>query len=780
MNEENYKLTTGFKSYISKPEITALAPNFLVKGSKNVLIDYAKRVVSRNGYTLFGAPSNGGGSIQESYDWDTSSAKLFPIRCYDNKVEFYWSGNSSWNLLRSGFTSVVDFQFAKVWDNTEKIDILLGVNGEAFTYKWSGAVTKLMSSTSTTVTKQGVLTAKTTLSFTAGTIGAIAPTISDSANQFLNAGFATGDRILVSGSTNNNRYYTIGSVTAGLITLIMSDIVATEGAGPSITINNGELTFATSRFLLTGTNTFLYNGIPYNYTGGVATDTLTGVTAVSGVSMGVVTVTIASPAVVSFVAHGLIAGSIIQFTTTGALPTGLSAGTTYYVIAAGLTTDTFQISTTSGGTAITTTGSQSGVHTLLNMSMPTVALGNSIWQSMTSFANPVAISPYFRQDLIAVQLNQMILASTKSMEIYGSLGTDYTNFTLTSPRAPGDPFKLTMDNYCTCIVTADNLEQTASNLIFGGGTSEFFKLSYTLSQDNASELVRMIKLKTSTGSGLVSKRGIGPIKNANVYITREPSLESLGSVENQIGKQNEPLSDPIKNDFDNYSFASCHLKYWKRALYITVPAHGIVLIYDLQLGIWQPPQTIPVSRLAIINDWLHGHSSTTNETYRLFSGTDDNGVFINQVARFAYNNGGNRSSLKNMSEYWTDGYISGNGNLTLKMYYGFEGSVGNKTLTISGGDTDIVVAPSGSMLGDEPLGSTPLGGATFGSNPGSTGATGTIANMLRFYQSDSVSMIDYFEYFAEYSMTTLGGQFTIVAHGSNQWNAGTSPVKHRK
>lgn len=778
MNEENYKLTTGFKSYISKPEITALAPSFLVKGSKNVLIDYAKRVVSRNGYTLFGAANTGGGGIQESFDWDTSSSKSFPLRCYDKKVEFYW--NSSWNVLRSGLTAVRDFQFAKIWDNTEKIDILLGVNGEALTYKWSGGVSTLVSSTPTTATKQSVLTAKTTIAFNAGTAGLIAPTITDSANGFLNAGFLAGDRFLVTGSVNNSRYYNIGSVTAGTITCFMTDIMTTEVAGPAITLIDGEPTFASSRFLITGTNFFLYNGLPYQYTGGTGTDTLTGIQAVTGVTIGTATITIASPGVVTAVAHGLSVGSIVQFTTTGALPTGLVVGTTYYVIAAGFVVDNFQLSATSGGAAINTTGAQSGVHTLLNMSFPTVAVGASIWQTMTTISNSVAINANFRQDLIAVQLNQLILASTKSQEIYISSTSDYTNFTLTSPRAPGDPAKLTMDNYCTCIVPADNLEQTSSNLIFGGGTSEFFKLSYTLSQDNANELVRMIKLKTSTGSGLVSKRGIGPIKNANVYITREPSLESLGSVENQIGKQNESLSDPIKNDFDNYDFTGTQLKYWKRALYITVPVHGLVLVYDLQLGIWQPPQTIPVSRLAIINDWLHGHSATKNETYRLFSGTDDNGVFIPQVARFAYNNGGNRSALKNMSEYWTDGYISGNGTLMNTLYFGFEGSAGKKLLTISGGDTDIVVAPSGSMLGDEPIGSTPLGGATLGANPGATGATGTVANMLRFNQGDSVSMIDYFEFFAEYSMNTLGGQFAIVAHGSNQWNAGTSPVKHIK
>jgi hypothetical protein len=76
-----------------------------------------------------------------------------------------------------------------------------------------------------------------------------------------------------------------------------------------------------------------------------------------------VTITIASPAVISWTAHGAVPGQAVQFTTTGALPTGITASTTYYVLATGLTANSFQIAATPGGTAIVTSGSQSGVHT---------------------------------------------------------------------------------------------------------------------------------------------------------------------------------------------------------------------------------------------------------------------------------------------------------------------------------------------------------------------------------------------------------------------------------
>jgi hypothetical protein len=79
-----------------------------------------------------------------------------------------------------------------------------------------------------------------------------------------------------------------------------------------------------------------------------------------------VTITIATPGVVSLTAHGLLTGAKIILTTTGALPTGLSANTTYWVIR--VDANTFQLATSLAnaiaGTAITTSGTQSGVHTL--------------------------------------------------------------------------------------------------------------------------------------------------------------------------------------------------------------------------------------------------------------------------------------------------------------------------------------------------------------------------------------------------------------------------------
>jgi len=75
-----------------------------------------------------------------------------------------------------------------------------------------------------------------------------------------------------------------------------------------------------------------------------------------------ITMTIATPCVVTDTGHTKINGNMVRFSTTGALPTGIVADTTYYVI--NKATNTYQLSATSGGVAINTSGTQSGTHTV--------------------------------------------------------------------------------------------------------------------------------------------------------------------------------------------------------------------------------------------------------------------------------------------------------------------------------------------------------------------------------------------------------------------------------
>lgn len=84
------------------------------------------------------------------------------------------------------------------------------------------------------------------------------------------------------------------------------------------------------------------------------------------VSKGTFTVTIAAPGLITLASHGLETGDVFSATTTGALPTSFSASTNYWFIKNDADSGWFATSYANAfaGTKITTSGSQSGVHTL--------------------------------------------------------------------------------------------------------------------------------------------------------------------------------------------------------------------------------------------------------------------------------------------------------------------------------------------------------------------------------------------------------------------------------
>jgi hypothetical protein len=95
----------------------------------------------------------------------------------------------------------------------------------------------------------------------------------------------------------------------------------------------------------------------------------------------------ANPCVLYLTAHGIPIGSKFTFTTTGKLPDYLVEGLEYYVITAGYTANSFRFSLTKEGTAVNTSGTHYGVHTIHSVdSDPKIGLdwsddGGHTWSS---------------------------------------------------------------------------------------------------------------------------------------------------------------------------------------------------------------------------------------------------------------------------------------------------------------------------------------------------------------------------------------------------------------
>lgn len=384
--------------------------------------------------------------------------------------------------------------------------------------------------------------------------------------------------------------------------------------------------------------------------------------------------------------------------------------------------------------------------------LPAFTAGDLVVQAVRTTANTPAAA--VDNDIIFVAKNQVYIADEQRRDVYISSNTDFTDYTPSSPRLPGEGAVLTLDSCPTAIIDQEDA------VYISAGKNDWYQVVFTLSSDLTNETVSIQKLKSGPQQASKSQELTGKIKNSVIFISQEPTLDTLGRLENINTPQSNPLSDPVKLDFNNYDFTNGHVKYFKNQTLIAVPAEGLVLIYDHANGYWQPPQNLPVSRFAIIDGEIYGHSSAVSETYKIFDPEvqNDNGNAINHVAIFAYRNFDNRSWRKRFDEYFHEGYIANNTTITVNYKYEFGGSRGEKEKFIdtSVANTIFNTNPDNS-LGKNPLGHEPLG--TIIAPP---------ADLNKFRNIHTLNkMPSFFEFLLTYSSYEIDYEWQILAHGGN-------------
>jgi Flp pilus assembly protein TadG len=207
------------------------------------------------------------------------------------------------------------------------------------------------------------------------------------------------------GSQSYNNYLPDAGVTAtcgstyNTVTMTSATPAVFTKTAHGLTIGTGIVFNTTSRLYTGVVPGDTYYAVPATSSTFWLTSSSTGTTVTVGNgTSNTFTVTKASPAVFTKSSHGLAAGTAIKPSTTGALYTGLTSGSTYYVISTGLSANDFRVSSTSGtsGTAVNTSGSQSGTHSYVSEALFTasshgLAVGDAVIFTTTG-ALPTNIS----------------------------------------------------------------------------------------------------------------------------------------------------------------------------------------------------------------------------------------------------------------------------------------------------------------------------------------------------------------------------------------------------
>ncbi len=378
------------------------------------------------------------------------------------------------------------------------------------------------------------------------------------------------------------------------------------------------------------------------------------------------------------------------------------------------------------GTEFTYTGGESTTTLTSVTPDPTASdliAGDILTQKIVTKSNtPLADR---KNNYIFTHENQIYVGSDTNNEVYISKNTDYTAFTFSSPRISGEGALLVLD------APVKGFGSLSKIPVIFAGKSDIYTVEFneiTVSTTLA-ETLKVRKLKTGVNQGVYNQETIVPLGNALIYLTNEPALRALETVDTADQPQLRSLSNPIKPDFDDEDFTNAFGIWHKNRYYLTAPNNSKLYILDYVetadgglTRFWQPPQIYPIRCLSVISGVLYGHSSAVPETYLLFNGTSD-GVYdgmavadkipINAKAVMAYRTYGKRDALKNHDEFYVEGNISpSTDNLILTLRYDFGGFTQETLFTINGTNPDILLESlEATSLGQQPLGTQPLGGS---------------------------------------------------------------------
>lgn len=415
------------------------------------------------------------------------------------------------------------------------------------------------------------------------------------------------------------------------------------------------------------------------------------------------------------------------------------------------------------GNTYTYTGGE-GTATLTGVSPSPAAepVGSVVHQSVVTTANSAMtdLPATFANGLIACLNNQVYVGSLTSSVLYLSKTNSYIDYSFASPRIPSDGGTATLDANLVALVAQENLMYVSC------GRDFWYNTQFQLSADNESESFTVLRLKTNPSQGAISQASVSQMKNKVIFISNEPTMDELGRVEQILGTpQTTNISDPIKLDFDQYDFTDCATFYHRYFNYVSVPREGVVRMYNLSTQGWEAPQQLPVHRFYVVDGELYGHSYSTLESYKLFTGYSDRatatapGTPIDAKAIFSYQNFGSRFSKKSVSKFYIEGYISANTILNSTITYEIDGCATMQSFVVDGSDKQIVcISREGNSLGKNSFGKQGLGTQTNNSVDG-------LPPKFRVFKT--LTMQNFFECQFSFEILGVDQRFEILAWGLN-------------
>ncbi len=357
------------------------------------------------------------------------------------------------------------------------------------------------------------------------------------------------------------------------------------------------------------------------------------------------------------------------------------------------------------------------------------AIGSMVVQ--TVIVETTSPASGFNADFIKTIGNRIHVGSYSSRLVYISAQNDFRNFSVSTPRAAGDPELLTLDN------NAVGIGVRVGNAHISAGSSDWYEVVYTdLTVGSiATQRTDVNKTQVPNLSAALAHEFIDSSGGDIIFFSQDFQLRMLGTFKDVFSTTKYPsISQQVQDELKNIDWTGGALRTIGEFTYITSPNTGIHYMYQVRESveanglvsaerIWHPPQVSNISRFALIAGVVYGHSNANPQIYQVWDTaqyhddlpTGEAAAYV-CIMRMAYRQlktkaGTRRQGLADFDKTFFEGYMTPGTNLYCNVLFDYQGSTNIQQVTINGQGSfaksfigQIIPVIGNDVLGDNPLG----------------------------------------------------------------------------
>lgn len=380
----------------------------------------------------------------------------------------------------------------------------------------------------------------------------------------------------------------------------------------------------------------------------------------------------------------------------------------------------------------------------------------------------------FSNDFIKVINNQVYVGSYTSRLCYISSNTDFTNYTVPSPRLVGSPELLTLDDTLNGIGVRQGLAHISI------GTGKWAVVSFN-DITVGTDLTQQTKVDVKPVANQAAAYAHEFIDNNGdnlVYLAKDQQVRTFGDFNNSFVAAYPSLSQEISTELSAETFTGGGLRCIGDFTYLTAPNSGKTYLYQVRQTVddnnqvvverlWHSPFIWNATRIDDYNGTIVAFSNANPQMYQTWdtnqwyddSPSDEQLPYTSTLA-LAYRTGGRRQGLLSFDKLYTEGYFTTGTPLNVTINYDYQGATSTVTVPVNSIEIPSkIFGTSVGSLGDTPLGDNPLGDEI--------GDLDDPTELVKFKNIKSLTLTNCFEYQPVYFSDTANAQWELLASGTN-------------